>query len=105
MAHTTEPCSLSQDETDAFTVQVLRYLDGDCAADEARSVCDLLSASAAHLALFVQLCRLFGRLYEHYAPRRAQLKFNTDGAAAAETIVHDASPEDRVHPAPQQPRE
>ena len=133
MQQSTEPALLSQDEADAFTVLVLRYLDGDCGAEEFEQLRDRLAGSTQCRELFVQTCRVFGRMHENYAARRAEraaigaaagatqrsaleigagagsdqddavadLLAAAQGDPGAETIVHDASPDDTANPPPQ----
>jgi len=71
MAELTRPTIRGRDETEVFTVLVLRYLDGACSANELKQLKTVLASSAAHRELFVSVSRMQGDLYEAYAPRRA----------------------------------
>jgi hypothetical protein len=104
----------TQDEIEAFSVLVLRYLDGGCAAEEVAKLKETIVASAAHRELFVHCCRVQGNLHEVYAPKRAELKQKSAGVPVlrnlpaenlaadpgADTVVRELSAEDTAHPLP-----
>jgi hypothetical protein len=101
---------LTQEQIDAFTASVLRYLDDACTADEVRALHDQLAADAAHRGLFVRTCLMLGSLRESYAPRRSEWQARSGEGASddmaadsrADTVVHELSPDDTVHPLPPQ---
>jgi hypothetical protein len=71
MAPPNPPASLSAEAKEAFTVQVLRYLDGACSPEEIRHLKQTLAGSVPCRELFVQVCGLKGNLLEAYAAKRA----------------------------------
>jgi hypothetical protein len=100
---------LNRDKDEAFTVLVLRYLDGHTTADDVAQLNRSLTSQAQARELFVHLCRLHGELSEALAPQRAlrvqakrsakatsaaALKQKTVGTAAgigAEPTTHEQS--------------
>lgn len=85
-----ESC-LSQKELEAFSVLVLRYLDGVSTADEVLEIKRPLVESSACREVFAQTCRLQGELREAFAHQRAARQATTGdsgSAAADDTIVH-----------------
>lgn len=110
MSSAAEPMVLTQEQTDAFTALVLRYLDGACTAAEVRDLQDRLVAGAVHREVFVRTCHMLGCLHESYAPKRTAWQAKTAAPAdqadpRADTVVHELSPDDTVHPLPQAPKD
>src|SRR5947209_18925121 len=70
MASSPSPSVPPSEDLEAFTVRVLRYLDGQSSAEEVQQLKALLSGKAAYRNVFIQVCRLHGYLYEAFAPRR-----------------------------------
>jgi hypothetical protein len=81
MVESTPPHVLSSDEIEAFTVLVLRYMDGECTAEEILAMKSAIAESAAHRALFVQVCRMQGDLFEAYVTRRTEYQQKQANAA------------------------
>jgi hypothetical protein len=71
MAPPNPPAPPSSETKEAFTVQVLRYLDGACSPEEIRHLKETLAGSVPYRELFVQVCGLKGNLLEAYAAKRA----------------------------------
>ncbi|HEV3085305.1 MAG TPA: hypothetical protein VGY66_36455 [Gemmataceae bacterium] len=71
MAPPIPPASPSSEAKEAFTVQVLRYLDGACSPEEIRHLKETLAGGVSYRELFVQVCGLKGNLLEAYAAKRA----------------------------------
>jgi hypothetical protein len=71
MAPPNPPASLSAEAKEAFTVQVLRYLDGACSPEDIRHLKATLAGSVTYRELFVQVCGLKGNLLEAFAAKRA----------------------------------
>lgn len=80
-----ESC-LSQKELEAFSVLVLRYLDGVSTPDEVLEIKKSLVESSVCREAFAQTCRLQGELREAFAHQRAARQATT-GAATDDTIV------------------
>jgi hypothetical protein len=80
MAESTPRSSLSPDETEAFTILALRYLDCACSVEEIAQLRGAVAGSAVYRMLFVQVCRMQGQLHEIYAPKRAALEQNQEAA-------------------------
>jgi hypothetical protein len=95
MASSPSPSVPPTEDLEAFTVRVLRYLDGQSSAEEVQQLKVLLSSKAAHRNVFVQVCRLHGYLYEAFAPRRpaepARLPALAGQAGGEATRVSEAS--------------
>ncbi len=73
----------TQETLEAFTVRVLRYLDGQLSPEELQHLKEALGDHAACRNVFVQVCRLHGYLYEVFAPRRPALQPSATGVSAA----------------------
>ncbi|HEV3443474.1 MAG TPA: hypothetical protein VG099_02470 [Gemmataceae bacterium] len=65
------PAPLSAEAKEAFTVQVLRYLDGACSPEEIRHLKATLAGGVTYRKVFVQVCGLKGNLLEAFAAKRA----------------------------------
>ena len=59
------------DDDEAFSVQVLRYLDGRATVQDLSELKEALATRPECRTLFVRLCRLHGELSELLAPLRA----------------------------------
>jgi hypothetical protein len=88
MVESTPPAVLSPDELEAFTVLVLRYMDGDCTAQEILHLKAAIAESAAYRALFVQVCRMQGNLYEAYVTRRTEYQHKMANATVPATATN-----------------
>jgi hypothetical protein len=78
---------------EAATVLVLRYLDGECSAEEIEQLRGALTGSATYRELFVQVCRVQGELHEAYAPKRAGWHRKGTNAAQASPVAVAAGQE------------
>jgi len=115
MTESTRLGTETRDELEALTVLTLRYLDGECSAEETKQLKGTLAASNSYGERFVEICRIRGELYEIYSSRRAALQGTQTRDSAkqadapvdiphvdpcADTVMRDLSPEDTAHPAP-----
>jgi hypothetical protein len=102
MAQPSQPAVPSVEEREAFSVHVLRYLDGECSAEEIQRLKETLVENVSFRELFVQVCRMQGNLYEAYAPRRAEVR--PKAKTATEAALTSDSPTERELPAGTEPR-
>jgi hypothetical protein len=121
MTRSSEPVSLSVEQSEAFTVLLLRYLDDDCSPEEIEHLKSALTDLAPCRELFVEICRMKGNLHEAYSPKRAKLRstgqtaeiqnaFPVDQTGddspadpSAETMMGKLSVEDTAQPLPKAP--